>query len=75
MSVAEGINLFGVVECFSQVRGDTSVAICNTGLSLLGLLVGEMWGEEVVVSVIGAFFECGSIGSGKKFVEGGGMIV
>ena len=40
-----------------DARGDISVGVCNPGLSLLGLLVAEMWGDELVPSVICGIFE------------------
>jgi len=53
-----------------DARGYIYVGVCNPRLRLWGLLVGEMRGEWVVLSMAGGIFQFGRSGFGNKFVGG-----
>ena len=51
-----------------NARGDMLVGVCNPRLGLFCLLVGEIRGEEFVLSVIFEIFECWRCRDGNEFV-------
>ena len=58
-----------------DVRDDPTVSVCMLGLTMVALVVVEIWGEIFPHSVICAIFEIGGGKTGNSFVRSGGLIL
>jgi len=58
-----------------DVRDDLSVSVCMVGLTMVGVVVVGVGGEEISPSVICEIFEFGGGKTGNNFVRSGGLVL